>query len=221
MKSKNVIDKLSEGKKITENIYLGKDGKYHWYYEFRMLRNPAILFTVYKVLGLSFFLVYLFVVTITVFEGRSNLWPEIVDITYVFAAIMGGALILGYIAYLIVAARYGWRYCVLFDMDENGVTHTQMPQQFKKAQAMSMVLMLAGLASGNVGRVGQGMMVRKKQSLSSSWADVREVVINRRLNTIKVNERLFKNQVYAEDVDFDFVVNYIKEHVGSQCKISE
>lgn len=210
----------TKGQKVTENIYLGTDGKYHWYYEFKMYRNPTILFTVFKVLGLSFFIVYLFVVSLTACDGGSRVWSEIVEVTVVFAAIMAGVLVLGTISYLILAAINGGKYCVLFEMDENGVTHTQMPKQFKKAEAMSTILILAGVAKGNVGRVGQGMMIRGHQSLSSSWKTVRSVSINRHLNTIKVNELLNKNQVYAEDADFDFVANYIVEHVSEKCKIS-
>lgn len=39
-----------ESRQVTENIYLGKDGKYHWCYEFKMLSNPALLFTIWRVL---------------------------------------------------------------------------------------------------------------------------------------------------------------------------
>lgn len=215
------VHTASQGEQVTPNIFLGKDGKYHWYYEFRMLRNPMILFTVFKVLGLSFLIVYLFVVSLTACDGGPRMWSGIWELTYGFAALMAVMLLLGVIAYVIVAAINGWRYCVMFEMDEHGVVHTQMPTQFKRAQAMATVLMLAGAASGNVGRTGQGMMVRGKQSSSSSWSSVREVIISRRHNTIKVNERLNHNQVYAEDADFDFVAKYIKEHVGKKCKISE
>lgn len=47
------------GKKVTENIYLCPDGKYRWYYEFPMMKNPTLLFTIWKVLGISFGIVYL------------------------------------------------------------------------------------------------------------------------------------------------------------------
>ena len=33
----------------SKNIVLCPDGKYRWYYEYPMLKNPVILFTVWKV----------------------------------------------------------------------------------------------------------------------------------------------------------------------------
>jgi hypothetical protein len=35
-------------------VTLYPDGKYRWVYEVPMLKNPSILFDVYKVLGISF-----------------------------------------------------------------------------------------------------------------------------------------------------------------------
>ena len=89
------------------------------------------------------------------------------------------------------------------------------------ADALGTVLALAGLATGKIGRVGQGLMIKGQQSMSSDWNKATSVIINRSQNTIKVNERLFKNQVYAADEDFDFVVDFIKKHVSEKCKISE
>ncbi len=39
------------------NVKLCPDGKYRWCYEVNMLKNPMILFTVFKVLAISFAIV--------------------------------------------------------------------------------------------------------------------------------------------------------------------
>lgn len=210
-----------ESRQVSENIYWGKDGKYHWCYEFRMLSNPALLFTIWRVLFFCFVPGYLIITVPDLIAGKENMWSELGETTFYYAIFMCVMLAIGALAYLIVAAQNGWRYCVMFEMDEKGITHTQMPKQFKKTQGMAKVLVLAGIVTGNAGRVGQGMMVHGHSTLCSSWDFVKNVKILRRYNTIKVNERLFKNQVYAEGVDFDFVANYIKEHVGPACKINE
>ena len=46
-----VQDTVFQGEKVTENIYLCPDGMYRWIYEFRMMKNPAILFTLFKIFG--------------------------------------------------------------------------------------------------------------------------------------------------------------------------
>ena len=125
------------------------------------------------------------------------------------------------VSYLIYAVMQGFKYCVLFEMNEDGVKHTQMPKQFKKAQAMSLVLILSGMATKNPGAIGQGMLAGAKNSMVSSFSHVRSIEIFRKRNVIKVNERLNKNQVYAYDEDFDFVVNYIKSHVTKKCRVYE
>ncbi|MDO4497749.1 MAG: zinc ribbon domain-containing protein [Bacteroidales bacterium] len=210
------------GQQVTENIYLGKDGKYHWYYEFKLMKNPVVLYTILRVLAFCFFIVFLLLSIITLFASPSYRWlDDILGYAKVFVCLTPIMMILGAFSYVIWAGINGWSYCVMFEMDEKGVTHTQMPKQFKKAQAMSAVLMFAGIATGNVGRVGQGMLVKGHSSISSAWHLVRDVQIIRRHNTIKVNERMFKNQVYAYDADFDFVADYIVKHVGKNCKITE
>ena len=45
-------------------VTLYPDGKYRWVYEVPMLKNPSILIDVYKVLGISFGIVWLFNVLI-------------------------------------------------------------------------------------------------------------------------------------------------------------
>lgn len=210
-----------EGNKVSENIYIGKDGKYRWCYEYKMFRNPTILFTVFRVLALSMFIVYLFVCCVTIFGYHHDLLAQLWDITKVFVALIAFMLFLGAISYAIYSWINGGVYCVMFEMDEEGVTHTQMPKQFTKAQGLAKILTIVGAAKGNIGAVGQGMLIKGHQSLSSSWNSVKNIKINKNLNTIKVNELLSKNQVYAEDADFDFVADFIKKHVNKKCKIYE
>lgn len=45
------------------------------------------------------------------------------------------------------------------------------------------------------------------------------IEIFRRRNLIKVNEPLNYNQVYSQDEDFDFVLNYIIKHLSPKAKV--
>ena len=45
-------------------VKLYPDGKYRWVYEVPMLKNPTILIDVFKVLGISFGIVWLFTVLV-------------------------------------------------------------------------------------------------------------------------------------------------------------
>ena len=121
-------------------------------------------------------------------------------------------LVLGVVAYIILAWMYGWKYIVLFEMDENEIAHIQMPKQFKKAEAIGWLTALAGLASGNLTTIGIGINSAVRNSMTSEFKNVKEVRSLKRQHVIKVNQLLNHNQVYAEEADFDFVLEYITKH---------
>lgn len=218
--SEDVEPEQPKGRKVTDNIVLGTDGKYHWYYEFKLMKNPTILKLLLKIFFWIDFGIWAMLVVVDLLGGRMD-WKNFVNISKTFLLMYVIFVVLVCISYFIYALIQGFKYCVMFEMDDKGVTHTQMPKQFKKAQAIGFLTMLMGAAAGKPGVVGTGMLAASKSSMSSSWSNVKSVEIIRKRNVIKVNERLNRNQVYAEDVDFQFVADYIKAHVTKKCKISE
>lgn len=209
-----------KGKKITENIVLGTDGKYHWYFEFKLLKNPTILKLLWKIFFWVFIGIWIFVCIVSACQGQMN-FKDFLHASLVFVLVLAGVEALVAISYFIYAALQGFKYCVMFEMDEEGVTHTQMPKQFKKAQAMSFITMMMGAAAGSPGTVGTGLLAASKQAMVSNWSAVKSVEIIRKRDVIKVNERLNKNQVYALPEDFQFVEDFIKSHVTKKCKVYE
>lgn len=199
---------MEGGRYVTPNIVLCEDGIYRWYYDFNMLKNPTILFTVFKVLGLSFGIVWLFVVILAAVDGDGL--TGALKTTGAFLILMAVFAVIGSISYLIVAAMYGGSYMVLFEMNDREVTHIQMPKQFKKAEAIGWLTTLVGIAAGKPAMVGQGLLVASKSSSTSVFENVTTVKVRRRRNTIHVNQLLEKNQVYALPEDFDFVESFIQ-----------
>ena len=192
-------------------VTLYPDGKYRWVYEVPMLKNPSILMDVYKVLGISFGLVWLFNMLIISCEdglSLSSLWSS----TSVFLILMAVFVVIGYVAYVIVAWTYGWKYVVLFEMDEKEVKHQQMPRQVKKAKVLGALTVLAGVAAGRPGVVGSGLLASTRFSTTSVLANVARLVPCRRMNLIKVNQLLNKNRIYVPEEDFDFVYDFLCQH---------
>lgn len=208
-----------KGKKVTENIVLGTDGKYHWYYEFKLMKNPTIILLLFKIFFWIFIGMFVFANLIEL--GHNYSFKMFLDLGKVFILMYLGFCVLTCIGYLIYAMMQGWKYCVMFEMDEDGVTHTQMPAQFKKAQAAAAILVFLGAAAGKPGAMGTGILAGTKNCMVSTWSSVRSVEIFRKRQVIKVNERLNKNQVYALPEDFEFVENFIKSHVTKKCDIKE
>ena len=108
---------MTTTEQADSRVTLCPDGKYRWVYEVPMLKNPSILIDVYKVLGISFGIVWLFNVLIIGCEDGYTL-ESFWGITSGFLVLMGVFLVIGYVAYVIVAWTYGWKYVVLFTLDE-------------------------------------------------------------------------------------------------------
>ena len=195
----------------SPGILRDKDDVLRWVYEFSLYRNPTILVLVWKIFFFIFLGLYVFLVLLEIGDGIGD---ALAGLTPVFLGLIGGMFILSTIAYCLYALMMGGKYCVLFEMDEKGVKHTQMPRQFKKAQILGNLLLLAGAATGSVGAAGQGLLVGSKQSTYSKFKQVRVIKPDRKRQVIKVNSSdLVHNQVYAEAADFDFVLSFIETHV--------
>ena len=202
---------MQQPKDIGNRVTLYNDGKYRWIHEVNLLTNPSILFDVWKVLGISMGILVVFGLVIMLFTGNLDL-----DMLKGFG---GGILIAsGVIAaisipgYLVYAAMTGWKYVVLFIMDEKEVVHQQMPRTAKKAQLIGELTMLAGLVAGRPGMVGTGLLAKSRTSMTTTLSSVRRLIPCRRMHLIKVNGLLEKNRVYVPDEDFDFVYDFLCKH---------
>lgn len=198
---------------VTRNITRGEDGVYRWVYELNLYTNPTILFLIWKIFG--FLCLGMWILMVLMDIGDSDFWwGGFFDVTRVCLLFTLGFLLLCLVGYLVYAMMMGGKYCVLFEMDEKGVNHIQMAPQVKKAEAIGLLTMLIGAAAGKPGVVGTGLLAGARTSLYSSFDTLKSVEPFPRRNLIKVNELLSKNQVYAEDEDFPFVLDFIRSHTN-------
>ena len=195
-------------KEANDHVQLYPDGKYRWVYEVNMLTNYSILFDVWKVLGISMGIIVLLFVVIAIFDGDWSFDP-LTGMASSLGIVVLVMLVLGLIGYFVYAAISGWKYAVLFIMDEKEVVHQQMPNTVKKGQLIGALTILAGLASGRPGVVGTGILAQSRMSMTSTLANVERIIPCRRMNLIKVNQRFAKNRIYVNDEDFDFVYNFL------------
>ena len=200
-----------KGEPASENIWLCPDGVYRWTYEMDMLRNPKILITVWKVLGISLGVVFLFDLIVTLFGSVLELLEALQSVGELFLVLAGVFLVLSVVSYIILAALYGWKYQVLFEMTDENVRHIQMPKQFKKAEAIGWLTSFVGALAGKPYMVALGSSVAARNTSTSEFKNVEIVKVRRKRNTIHVDYLLDKNQVYAADGDFDFVERFILE----------
>lgn len=196
------------------SIQLCPDGAYRWVYEYNLLTNPTILLTIGKVfLGIiiGFGALMLIMLVPDLVQGHAG--AEDIAFSFQMTGIMLLVfLVLIILGYGIFALMQGGKYCVMFTMDENSVTFTQMPKEMKLAEVVGLLNVIAGLAGGKPSQVGLGIATASRESMTSTFSAVRSIKGSRRLQVIKVNEPLAKNQVYVQPEDYDFVFDYIVSH---------
>lgn len=205
---KEPITKFTEKDK---RVKLYPDGKYRWVYELNLLTNPTVFFDVWIVLAMSVFIIGIFmmgILFVTCDLDFSMLWDSLLNGLIVLGFITA-LTVIGYIVYALIA---GGKYVVLFIMDENEVVHKQMPKTVKTAQLIGKLAMFAGTIAGKPGVVGTGLLAKTHTSLNSNYKDVKKVSATRWMNLIKVEERFFKNRIYVNKEDFDFVFDYLCQH---------
>ncbi len=203
---------MQRGTKISDNIFLCNDGKYRWIYEMPILRNPTIFILVWKIFFFIILGIFVFLFIADAFNGNLDNELIIENLKFFAYFIIGMTLIVG-LSMLIYAAIMGGKYIVMFEMDENSINHKQLPNQAKKAKAITDITVIAGIATGNLSTVGIGMNAARTE-MSSDFATVRKVRCYPHRDLIKLDEPFCHNQVYAEKTDYEFVRNYIFE----QCK---
>jgi hypothetical protein len=197
--------------KPSPNIRLGEDGKLRWVYEFSLYKNPTILFLIWKIFFYIFLGMFGLMLLVQMGDG---LLEAFTGIAPVFLYMNIGMLVLSTIAYYIYAMLMGGKYCVIFEMDKKGINHIQMQKQFEKAKLIGIIGAMTGVVTGNIGATGTGILAGTKQATYSKFKLVKSVKVNRKRGVIKVNSKdMIHNQVYAEEVDFDFVLNYIMANI--------
>lgn len=210
---KEIIDqqKLDDGTYNGKEVRLCADGKYRWVYEVRFLRNPSIFLSLLKAMFMSVVIIFVMMVLVSAFRGDLDLKQFLfwLEASGVMMVVFFGLAVL---TMLVMAVIFHGKYVVLFVMDDKQVQHIQMARQVKKNQVVGMIVALMGAASENPTMVGAGMLSASSNGGTSEFAEVRRVKAFRRLNLIKVRQRIVRNQIYVPDEDFDFVYNYIKSH---------
>jgi hypothetical protein len=204
--TETAADAAAQGRRISDNITLCPDGKYRWVYELHLLKEPTIFFLIWKIF---FFIVTgIFAFTFIIDTIEWGLDDSLGSLKVYGYLLLGMTVLIG-LGYLLYAAIMGGKYCVMFEMDEQGVNHKQMPRQAKKAELLSAITVLAGLAGGRLTTVGVGL-TSSRTEMYSEFSRVKKVKAYPRRGLIKVNGTLSRNQVYAEREDFDFVLGYIR-----------
>ena len=196
---------------MSENIKKGDDGTYRWVYEFNMLKNPIILLSLQKMF--LFILIGMWVVFGILRIGRDGFVGAFVAQTKELLIPAVVLFVLSILGYVLLACIYGWKYCVLFEMNESGIRHIQMKKEYKKAQALGWLTSMMGIVAGKPGMVGTGLLAATKNEQTTEFRIVKRMRAFRAFHTIKLDGLLNHNQIYAQPEDYEFVLDYISRRI--------
>ena len=213
---KRVYKDFDAGKQVTPNIILGADGKYRWIYEMSLFKNPTIFLLVWKIFFFILLGIFAFMMILTLFEGNMDGVRLLEFLKFFGIAVFTMTALVG-ISCLIYAAIMGGKYIVLFEMDENGINHKQVPTQAKKAQGIAAAAVMIGMLAGSRAAVTGGMAASNTE-MYTDFSKTRKVRFFPRRDLIKIRQLLFCNQVYAKKEDFSFVQSYILQRVPDKAK---
>ena len=194
---------------VVPGVFLCSDGKLRWTHELSLWKNQAVILTTWKIFAGVICLLAVFMFFLELERGFTH--AGMVFLQFVGIGIVGATILL-LLAYALVAIVQGGKYNVLFEMDEKGVKHTQMQKDFKRAQVLAFIGMLAGAAVSNPTVVGSNMLAATKASSYSDFKAVKKIIAKRSRNTIYINEALMHNQIYADPQQYDYVLDYIVRH---------
>ncbi len=192
----------------SNNITMCNDGKYRWVYELNMYKSSAIIKEVWRAMAIAVVIVLGFLFVINIMDN--DLMETLQFVGQAACILIGILLVLSVVGYLIFSYMIGGKYCVVFEMDENGINHRQHEKHVKKVQLLGAITAMTGAAGGSLGTAGTGVLAATRTSMYTGFDDVKELEILPKEHLIRLNETLNRNQVYAENEDFAFVADYIK-----------
>ena len=194
---------------MNDRVTLCPDGKYRWCYEVNLYKNTQVLRDLFLAIGLSLGFLFLVMVFAEIYHGASI--SNMVQMFLVFLGIVAFLSFISIISYYIWVIISGGRYCVLFTMDEQSITHQQMPSQVKKGQVIGAIAAMVGLASGHPTTGAAALLAATVSVFRTEFHNVKNIKYVRKRNLIKVNETLTKNRVFVPEEDYFFVLNYISQ----------
>ena len=182
--------------------------KYHWVYELPMMKSFFLLFEVWRVLWIADGIIIVLMAITHLFNHEG--WQGLLFSIEMGVLVLAILMVISIPSYWIVTKANNGKYTVLFDMDKDGIDHTQIKTD--KQNALDTLTILVGSAAKSFTASGAGMLSASGGSMYSRFSNVRKIKAVRSKDLIKVNGKLMRNQVYVAQEDFDFVYNYIVEH---------
>jgi len=202
---------------VSENVMRHGD-EYRWVHDVNLWRDTMLLSILLKIILFAPLVPALLLMVVETLEGSPVQGLQVSAQAYaIIAGIMLGLFIIAYPLYVLL---HGGRYSILFEMDDEGVDHIEMPSRVGRTDLLARVGFMAGLASGNPTVAGSGLLALSRKRMHTPFSRVRKVVVYERKRVIKLIARdLTRNLIYAQTADFDLIRDLVVERCRSHARV--
>ena len=121
-------------------------------------------------------------------------------------------LIIAHFAYRFVCKIYGGTYKWEYEMDDEQFSYWQPADQAEITKKIGEATAIAGAISGSPGTAAVGLNTAYTDGYTFKFASIRKIRAYRKSNLIVCRAIFMHHMIYVGDEDFDWVLNYLKEH---------
>lgn len=203
----------NKGEENPEKIDI-KDG-ISWTYQSNLYKETTFIVILIKVLAISVGAVLLFMLILGAIDGDLD-GAYLLTMVEIFGGIYAGMIVLAAISYyLIYAPLNNGKYTILFEMDNNHITHMQALESSEKAKKIGTLAIFAGLLTMNPTVMSTGVLSSIRNSMTTRFSAVTSILVYRKKCRITlVSHRVERNEVFCSRNDFEWVLS----HIQSRCK---
>ena len=196
--------------KYTERVKLCEDGLYRWYYDLDMRKDHRLLTTPLRVLAVIGLLELVMVQFLPYHSGGMSRWRVMGILAACFAMITAITLGICLIQYLIRNGKYRYR----FEMGPDGIRVLMDEGDTKAMQALGTAAEIMSLFTSSAAHTTTAMRAAQRAGYTS-FRSVRKAAVDRAKDCIKLKPLLGENVVFSKPEDFEFVKEYIVNHLKS------
>ncbi|WP_156000753.1 hypothetical protein [Thioalkalivibrio sp. ALJT] len=203
---------------VSENV-IRHGNEYRWLHDVSLWRDTVIPLMLFRLILLAALIPALLLLVIETLEGSFLRGLQAFGQVYlIVASIMLGLFIIAYPLYVLVS---GGRYSILFEMDDKGIDHIEMPSRgVKRTDLLARVGFLAGLASGNPSASGASLLALSRKRMHTPFNRVRKVVVYERKGVVKLIARnMTRNLIYAQPADFKLIKDLLLERCPRKATV--
>lgn len=196
--------------KYTDRVELCEDGMYRWYYDLDMRKDHRLIMTPLKVLAVIGIFMLVMVQFLPYHSGGMSRLRVMGIMGACFALITAITLGICLIQFLIRNGNYRYR----FEMGPEGIRVLMDEGDTKAMQALGTAAEIMSLFTNSAAHTTTTMRAAQRAGYTS-FRSVRKAAVDRAKDCIRLKPLLGENVVFSKPEDFEFVKEYIVNHLKS------